>query len=246
MEASGSSNGHIARLEADGGHSAIMAKPFCRKGPRRIVERLMRTGSRCLRAAAVMAVAASLAGEAQAQILTEPMVPSQGPTRPQERSVPTYPLVKPGLPPPEHRIGQPAQPPSAAFPAPITVRVRQSKTHPNGMTISVDTVSFLPSSIVISIEVFNPAADRRRINPFGSLQLTDERGGTYLFLPPPDNPELQIAPQSHVLGRLVFLGAVDWQARTLRLTINHPLGSPTDRMTTTPLFQFILPAEPRS
>lgn len=138
------------------------------------------------------------------------------------------------------------QPPPVELSAPVSVRVRQSKTHPNGLTISVDTVSFLPSSIVVDVEIFNPGTNRRRLNPFGSLLLTDDRGRSYPFLPPQDNPEMQIAPRTHLFGRLVFLGAVDWQARALQLKINHRLGSPTDRMTATPLFQFSLPAEPRS
>ncbi len=113
------------------------------------------------------------------------------------------------------------------------------------MTISVAAVSFLQSSIAVDVEIFNPGVDRRRLNPFGTMLLSDDRGRRYPFLPPLDNPEVQIAPGSHVVGRLVFLGGVDWQARMLRLTINHPLGSPTDRMSVTPLFQFSLPGEPR-
>ncbi len=37
------------------------------------------------------------------------------------------------------------------------------------------------SSIVIAVQIFNPAVGRRRVRPFGSLQLTDDRGRSYLF-----------------------------------------------------------------
>lgn len=224
----------------------IMAESACRHGLRRVAETPRRIGGRCLRAAIVVIMAASLVDGAQAQLQIEPPSPLLNPDRPPGKPVPAYPLVKPGLPAPEPGVGQPAQPAPGERFAPATSRVRQSKTHPNGMTISVDTVSFLPSSIVVAVEIFNPATGRRRLNPSGSLLLTDDRGRSYPFLAPPDNPEMEIAPRSHVFGRLVFLGGVNWQARSLRLTINHPLGSPTDRMTATPLFQFSLPAEPRS
>ncbi|WP_225771499.1 hypothetical protein [Inquilinus sp. Marseille-Q2685] len=193
-----------------------------------------------------MIAAASLVDGAQAQLQIDPPAPLLNPDRPPAKPVPAYPLVKPGLPAPGPGIGQPAQPAPGEQPSSATFRVRQSKTHPNGMTILVDTVSFLPSSIVVAVEIFNPASGRQRLNPSGSLLLTDDRGWSYPFLAPPDNPEMEIAPQSRVFGRLVFLGGVNWQARSLRLTINHPLGSPTDRLTATPLFQFSLPAEPRS
>lgn len=229
------------------GDLAIMARPVLRHRLYRIAETPLRAGGRSVVwTVMIVAIAASPVDRMQAQILLEPPPPSQEPARPPGRPTPTYPLVKPGLPPPERGLGQPAQPPIVEPPAPVAIRVRQSKTHPNGMTISVDTVNFLPSSIVITVEIFNPADERRRLNSRDSLLLTDDRGRIYPFLPPPDNPDLQIQPRSRVVGRLVFLGAVDWQARVLRLSINHPLGSPTDRMTSTPLFQFSLPAEPRS
>jgi hypothetical protein len=232
---------------ACGGGLSIMADPVCHHGLHRIAERPMRMGGRCV-TAAIVVIAASLVDVAHAQFQQfelGPPPPLQTTARPPEKPIRSYPLVKPGLSPPGPGVGQPAQPPPREFSVPAGIRLRQSKTHPNGMTISVDTVSFLPSSIVVDVEIFNPGIDRRRLNPSGSLLLIDERGRSYAFLPPPGNPEMQIAPRSHVFGRLVFLGAVDWQARALRLTINHPHGSPTDRMTATPLFQFRLPAESR-
>ena len=237
---------------ARGGDLSIMADPVCRHGLFRIAQMPMRTLGRCLRGAAILGVAASLSDVAQAQfqqLEVDPPLPLQRSSGRPGTPTPTYPLVKPGLPLPGSGMGQTPQAPqlpSVEQLAPVNVRVQQSKTHPNGMTILVDTVSFLPSSIVVDVEIFNPGVNRRRLNPSGSLLLTDDRGRSYPFLSPPDNPEMQIAPRSHVFGRLVFLGVVDWQARALRLSINHPLGSSTDRMTVTPLFQFSLPAEPRS
>lgn len=223
-----------------------MAEPVCRSGLRWIAETPMRATARCVQTAAVMVVVAGLVNAGYAQMLPELTLPQQRPVRPPDMPTPTYPLVKPGLPLPGPGIGQPSPNPPVEHLAPVTVRLQQSKTHPNGMTILVDSVNFLPSSIVIAIEIFNPGIDRRRLNPLGSLMLTDDRGRSYPFLPPPDNPDMQIQPRSRVVGQLVFLGGVDWQARTLRLSINHPFGSSTDRMTATPLFQFSLPAEPRS
>lgn len=230
---------------ARGGELSIMADPTCRHGLFRVAQMPMRTLGRCLRGAAILGVAASLSDVAHAQfqqLEVDPPLPLQRSSGRPGTPTPTYPLVKPGLPP----TSQAPQLPLVEQLAPVSVRVQQSKTHPSGVTILVDTVRFLPSSIVVDVEIFNPGVNRRRLNPSGSLLLTDDRGQSYLFLPPPDNPEMQIAPRSHVFGRLVFLGVVDWQARALRLSINHPLGSPTDRMTVTPLFQFSLPAEPRS
>lgn len=226
-----------------------MAEPICCHGSCPTAKMPMRSVGQGIRAVAMIVMTIGLADGAYAQILPELLPPQQERVRPPGTTTPTYPLVKPGLPPPGFDVGrppQPPQPPQVGQPFLVTIRVQESKTHPNGMTILVDTVSFLPSSIVIAVEIFNPAIERRRLNPFGSLQLTDDRGRSYLFLPPPDNPDMLIEPQSRVTGRLVFLGGVDWQARFLRLSINHPLGSSTDRMTATPLFQFNLPAELRS
>ena len=221
-----------------------MAEPVCRSGLRWIAETPMRATARCVQTAAIVVMVAGLVNAGYAQMLPELTLPQQRPVRPPGMPTPTYPLVKPGLPGPG--IAQPPPNPPVGQFAPVIVRLQQSKTHPNGMTILVDSVNFLPSSIVIAIEIFNPGIDRRRLNPLGSLVLTDDRGRSYPFLPPPDNPDMQIQPRSRVVGQLVFLGAVDWQARALRLSINHPFGSSTDRMTATPLFQFSLPAEPRS
>jgi hypothetical protein len=223
-----------------------MAKPVCRSGLRWIAKTPIRAAVRCVQTAAIMVIVACLVDAAYAQMLPELTLPPQRSVRPPGMPTPTYPLVKPGLPLPGPGSGQPPLSPPVEHLAPVIVRVQQSKTHPNGMTILVDSVNFLPSSIVIAVEIFNPGIDRRRLNPLGSLVLTDDRGRSYLFLPPPDNPDMQIPPRSRVVGQLVFLGGVDWQARALRLSINHPLGSSSDRMTATPLFQFSLPAEPRS
>jgi hypothetical protein len=196
-----------------------------------------------LRAAAILA--AALTGPAWAQPLPEISVPE---FRTFGTPTPTYPIVKPGRPPPELRIGQPA--PAAAPPADpagaVTTRMQQRKTHPNGMTISVETVTYLPRSVVVDIEIFNPApAGRSLLNPSGSLQLFDDLGGVYAFLPPVDNPEIWIPPASHFAGRLVFVGGIDRRAQWLRLSINRTLGSPTDRMTDIPSFQFSLPVNRR-
>lgn len=221
-----------------------MAEPVCRSGLRWIAEMPKCATARCVQTAAIVVMVAGLVSAGSAQMLPELTLPQQRSVRPPGMPTPTYPLVKPGLPGPG--IGQPPPNPPVGQPAPVIVRLQQSKTHPNGMTILVDSVNFLPSSIVIAIEIFNPGVDRRRLNPLGTLVLTDDRGRSYPFLPPPDNPDMQIQPRSRVVGQLVFLGGVDWQARALRLSINHPFGSSTDRMTATPLFQFSLPAEPRS
>jgi len=221
-----------------------MAEPVCRSGLRWIAETPVRATARCIQTATIVGMIAGLVNAGYAQMLPELTLPQQRSVRPPGGPTPTYPLVKPGLPGPG--IGQqPPNPPVEQF-APVIVRLQQSKTHPNGMTILIDSVNFLPSSIVITIEIFNPGIDRRRLNPLGSLVLTDDRGRSYPFLPPPDNPDMQIQPRSRVVGQLVFVGGVDWQARALRLSINHPFGSSTDRLTATPLFQFSLPAEPRS
>ncbi|MGO4126560.1 hypothetical protein AB4Z01_19315 [Inquilinus sp. YAF38] len=225
----------------DGGDLSTMARPVCRDALFRTAQRIF---SLCIQVVAIPIIAANLVNVAHAQFDLPP--PVQEPPRTPGSPTPSYPLVKPGLPPPGLGISRPTQPPAVPFSAPATVHVRQSKTHPNGVTILIDTVSFLPSSIVVSVEIFNPAFYRQRLNPSGSLLLTDERGRSYFFVAPVDNPELVIGPQSHVFGQLLFLGGVDWQARALRLTINHPFGSSTDRMTVVPLFQFSLPAEPRS
>jgi hypothetical protein len=72
------------------------------------------------------------------------------------------------------------------------------------------------------------------------MVLIDDRGHGYQFLPPPDNPEVQIAAQSQVTANFVFVGTIDPTARMVELETNQS-GSRSDRLTAAPLFQFRLP-----
>ncbi|MGK9237247.1 hypothetical protein KXS07_36450 [Inquilinus limosus] len=155
--------------------------------------------------------------------------------------------------------GKPELPPGPPIRAPMpsvlqpggmsgrAIRVGQRQTHPNGMTMTVDAIEFRPAEVVIMVSIINSSGRRVRLSRSNSLLLTDDRGIRYTFLPPPENPELQIAPQSRVAGALVFLGRTEGSARSMRFSTNEGVGgSPTDRLTRTPLFLFHLPGDAES
>ena len=79
------------------------------------------------------------------------------------------------------------------------------------------------------------------LNRGGSLVLADDQGRSHPFVPPADNPEVQIGPRSRVSASFVFAGPLVGSIRSVQLSTNGPSGSRSDRLTSAPSFLFRVP-----
>lgn len=185
----------------------------------------------------MLAVLVAATSTAQGQILDRPL-PMRAPSTP----TPSQPLVKPSRP------EQPPQIPApAANPAPIlqdpgrTVRLEQLQAHPSGVAMTLSSITYRADSIIVTASISNLAERPMSLNRGGSLVLVDDRGRSHPFVPPADNPEVQIGARSRVTASFVFAGPLDGDARTVQLSTNGPSGSRSDRLTSAPAFLFRVP-----
>lgn len=191
-----------------------------------------------LSAIAVLAVATA----AQAQSPLDRLVPPV--TTQPSTPTPAQPIVRPGLPSrpaPTLQVRAASDPFSGVGDTGHTVRIDQRQIHPNGVVMTLDSVTYRSASIVVAASILNTTDRVARLNPGGGLQLVDDRGQSYPFVPPPNNPEVQIAPRSRVGATFVFVGPVVSGARVLQLSTNARTGSRNDRLTAAPAFTFSLP-----
>ncbi|MBW8726936.1 MAG: hypothetical protein JF625_17545 [Inquilinus limosus] len=193
----------------------------------------------------VLAVLAA-ASTAQAQILDRPIPTPRPPSTP----TPSQPLVAPVVPSrPEQPllIPAPAANPAAAPAAPTlqdtgrTVRLEQQQAHPSGVAMTLSSITYRADSIIVSASISNLSDRAMSLNRGGSLVLMDDRGRSHPFVPPADNPEVQIGARSRVTASFVFAGPLTDNARTVQLSTNGPSGSRNDRLTSVPAFLFRVP-----
>ncbi|WP_343715267.1 hypothetical protein [Inquilinus sp.] len=194
-------------------------------------------------ALAVLAMTAA----AQAQLLDAVPNP-RAPSTP----TPSQPLVAPGLP------SRPSQPlmvpapatnpaaPTASSAPPVqdpgrTVRLEQQQAHPSGVAMTLSSITYRADSVIVAATITNLSDRAVSLNHGGSLVLVDDRGRSHPFVPPADNPEVQIGPRSRVTASFVFVGPIDGDARTVQLSTNGSSGSRSDRLTSAPAFLFRMP-----
>ena len=102
---------------------------------------------------------------------------------------------------------------------PQNVALDLEQRHPNGTYVHVTGVSFTRNSISVAVEVINGSLDQVELND-KRIYLLDSVGNGYNFVPPPENPNLQIARGATLRGSLTFLGPVDRRATVLSLRVN--------------------------
>lgn len=193
-------------------------------------------------ALAVMATATA----AQAQLSLDPAPTfNRAPSSP----TPAQPLVKPGLP------SRPEQPmtatapaaPAAAPTAPAgqeagrTVAIEQQQAHPSGVAMTLTGITYRADSVIVSATITNLSDRPVSLNRGGSLVLADDKGRSHPFVPPADNPEVQVAPRSRVTASFVFAGPLVGDTRSVQLSTNGPSSSRSDRLTSAPSFMFRVP-----
>lgn len=198
----------------------------------------------------IMLAVLAAASTAQAQILDRP-IPMPMP-RPPSTPTPSQPLVAPVVPSrPEQplRIPAPAANPAVAGvpAAPAlqdlgrTVRLEQQQAHPSGVAMTLSSITYRADSIIVTASISNLSERPVSLNRGGSLVLVDDGGRSHPFVPPADNPEVQIDARSRVAASFVFTGPLADDARTVQLSTNGPSGSRSDRLTSAPAFLFRVP-----
>ncbi|MDQ3574336.1 MAG: hypothetical protein M3404_05345 [Actinomycetota bacterium] len=133
--------------------------------------------------------------------------------------------------------GQPSTPTSAQ-PAlsnlPPAQQLALQVKHPNGTTLQVNRVSFHEDNIQLQVSVTNGGKNDIKLADFDDMILRDNLGSTYRLSPPPQNPDLTVAPATTIQVLLVFLGRVQPGATHLTLTTNARTGSDTNEFSRDP------------
>lgn len=193
---------------------------------------------------ALAVTAAATAAQAQSSLLDDPL---QAPgLRSPSTPTPSQPLVKPGLPSrpelPMAATAPAAGPAAPAAPAGRTVPLEQQQEHPSGVAMMLTGITYRADSVIVSATITNLSDRPVSLNRGGgSLVLVDDHGRSHPFVPPTDNPEVQIAPRSRVTASFVFIGPVSGDARSVQLLTNGLSGSRSDRLTSAPSFLFRVP-----
>lgn len=100
----------------------------------------------------------------------------------------------------------------------------------NGISVSVERVEMSDHTVTLGWRAenrSNQAINLNHLNSGNGLSLRDDRGGRYVFLPPPKNRMLTLDPNAVMAGDLVFFGPVRQDIGALTLTTGIPGGSGT-------------------
>lgn len=105
------------------------------------------------------------------------------------------------------------------------VQVGDSQQHPNGVTVTINTIDVQDSSTVVDFVAANPRPIQIRLNGCGDIcevtYLQDDLGNRYFVDAPAQNDDLIVGPAGATLaGTLVFPGAVAEGASTLSLVFS--------------------------
>ena len=95
----------------------------------------------------------------------------------------------------------------------------------DGVRVSVDRVEMGDHTVILGLRAENQSSQTINLNDLNignGLSLSDDRGGRYLFLPPPTNRTLTVEPNAIMSGDLVFFGPVRQDISTLTLTTGVP------------------------
>jgi outer membrane protein OmpA-like peptidoglycan-associated protein len=95
----------------------------------------------------------------------------------------------------------------------------------DGVSVSVDRVEMGDHTVTLGLQAENQSSQTIHLNNLNvgnGLFLSDDRGGRYLFLPPPNNQTLMVEPNEVMSGDLVFFGPVRPDINTLTLTTGVP------------------------
>ena len=105
--------------------------------------------------------------------------------------------------------------------------------HANGSVLRLTRVSFADDSISLEFAVTNGYHYDIKLAQ-GGMQLRDNLGNVYNLSPPVQDPDIKIAPNNNLKGKLTFLGRIAPHATSLTLTTNRQYTSSSSAYDTTP------------
>lgn len=92
--------------------------------------------------------------------------------------------------------------------------------HPNGSVLRITGVEVEDTAVTIGIEVVNGSGSAIQLAFNDQVALIDDLGGTYEFILPAQNQDLNVPERGTLTGDLVFFGIVDPDATKVRMQTN--------------------------
>lgn len=105
--------------------------------------------------------------------------------------------------------------------------------HPNGSVLRVTRVNFSDDSISLDFAVTNGYSSEIKLAQ-GGMQMRDNIGNVYNLSPPAQDPDIKVASNNSLQGKLTFLGRISPSATSLVLTTNYRYSSNSGAYDTTP------------
>jgi hypothetical protein len=154
---------------------------------------------------------------------TKPYAPEPVPTEAPNSPSPAAPA----------RAAAPARP-RVGLPSPLDLTLE--KVNEYGVKVKIKRITFRSNEILVDLVAVNTSPNPVTLagSPFTGMTLTDDKGTSYDFQAPKQNPALKVAPGRTYEGRVTFLGTLRNDASLLVLTTNA--GSNGDRYV--PRFEF--------
>lgn len=112
--------------------------------------------------------------------------------------------------------------PKASLPQNKTLDLQTN--HANGSVLRVTAVNFSEDSIALDFAATNGYRLPIKLAQ-GRMQLRDDLGNVYNLSAPAQNPDIEVAPNNSLKGKLNFLGRIAPSAKSLTLTANYQYSS---------------------
>lgn len=127
------------------------------------------------------------------------------------------------------------------------IAVDETRTHPNGVELTIHAMRVEPDAIFLDIEAFNGAPFEVVLAPFELVSIVDDTGKPYRYEPPEGNEDLLVEPSGTLEGSIAFIGRVGSDASSVTVQFNHDEDgeprSPADRENASfsdgPSFEFV-------
>ena len=132
--------------------------------------------------------------------------------------------------PPSDAAGN-AVPPKTNLPRSQEIDLQTN--HANGSVLRLSKVTYANDSITLDFAVTNGFRNEIKLAQ-GEMQLRDNLGNVYNLSPPAQDPDIRVAPNNNLQGKLTFLGRIAPAATSLTLTTNRQYSSSSSAYDSTP------------
>lgn len=120
---------------------------------------------------------------------------------------------------------------------PNDIDVEESDTHPNGASLTIETIEFVETGITVEFEAKNPSERRIDLsNGRHASFIEDDLGNRYWLKLGDSGPFFRLDQNRRVSGTLLFAGRIHPDATSIELVMNHD-ESASDARSTLPKFE---------